>query len=643
VVGIFKALLRSVSGPALALFVLASLDAIAAEQSVSVSSDPGIDTLLVTANRMPTERLRTGSTTYVVTADDIEQRQYRTAVDVLRTVPGMTVTRSGPQGGLAYVKMRGAASGQTLVLVDGAIVNDPAAPDGAYDFAFLDTADIERIEVLSGPQSTLYGSDAMGGVINIITKSGRDQSLISGYAEGGSYNTGRIGVQTAGGGDLVSGRLSVDYLETDGISKADENDGNTEKDNYDNLTVSGRLGVQFTDTFSLTANARYIDSEAMYDGFVFEPDTGAFSFADADLISISTRYSGGVVADFAFLDGRFENKLGVNYSSTKRTESGADNFGGDVEGDRTTLSYQGAYALTGSNKILFGGEYEDARVKDPAGLAETKSLDSTGVFALYQFAPVDSVDLTLGLRNDNYEDFGSETTGRVTGAWNLVNSGTTLRSSLGSGFKAPTIFQLGYSFGPVSPLENLKPETSVGWDAGIEQQFDWAAVYVQVTYFSDTTKDAITFVETFVPEYNARYENVDEVRRKGVELVFGGEITSDLSYRLTGTYVDARNETTNERLSRVPRLAGAFNVTWAPLGGSSIYAELVAQGDQDNSTFDDLTVAGFGVLNLGGEWQAGKNWSLFGRVENLLDKEYQEVLFYGTPDRSYYAGFRVSM
>ena len=611
------------------------------------AADSNVDTLVVTANRIPTERLRTGSTTYVMTADEIEKRQYRNVTDVLKTIPGVSVTRSGPQGGLAYVKMRGATSGQTLVLVDGVMVNDPTAPDGAYDFAFLNTDDIARVEVLSGPQSTLYGSDAIGGVINIITKGGKDQAVASGYAEGGSFDTRRIGVQTAGSGERVSGRLSVDYVETDGISKADENDGNTENDNYDNLTVSGRLGFQFTEAFSLTATARYIESETMYDGYVFDPGTGGFSFKDADLVSKNTQYSGGLIADISGLGGRFDNKFGIYYSSSERAESGVDNFSSDAEGDRTTTFYQGTYAFTDRNQLLFGGEYEDAQVKDPDGLEPTKSLDSTGVYAMYKFAPVDAVDLTLGVRNDHYEDFGSETTGRITGAWNVADSGTTLRSSLGTGFKAPTIYQIGYSYGPISPLEDLRPETSTGWDIGVEQQFEFAGMYAQVTYFYDETKDAITFVEAFTPapdfEYYARYENIDKVRRKGVELVIGGEITTSISYRLTGAYVDALNETTGEALSRIPRYTGAVNLTWAPLSGSSIYVDLITQSDQDDSPYSDLTAPGYGVVNVGGEWQADKNWSLFARVENLLDKEYQEVLLYGTPDRSYFAGFRVGI
>jgi vitamin B12 transporter len=266
---------------------------------------------------------------------------------------------------------------------------------------------------------------------------------------------------------------------------------------------------------------------------------------------------------------------------------------------------------------------------------------------MYQFAPIDSLDLTLGVRNDNYEDYGSKTTGRVTGAWNIPNSATTLRSSFGTGFKAPTIYQIGYSYGPTVPLDSLKPETSTGWDLGVEQQFETASMYVQATYFYDEVEDAITFVEAFGPapdfEYSARYENVDEVRRKGVELVFGGDIVRDLSFRLTGAYVDARNQTTEERLSRVPRLTGVLNFTWAATQGSSVFMDLVAQSDQDDSPYSDVITPGFGVVNLGGSWQAGKNWSVFGRVENLLDKEYQEVSSYGTPDRSYSVGFRAGI
>ncbi len=623
--------------------------AYAADPDAIDTNASGIDTLVVTANRIPTERLRVGSTTYLITAEEIEQRQYRTVTDALRTVPGISVTRSGSFGGLSYVKMRGAASGQTLVLIDGVVVNDTTSPDGAYDFAFLNTADIERIEVLSGPQSTLYGGDAIGGVINIITKGVGEQTAISGYAEGGSYNTWRTGAQVSGAGDRVSGRAGVDYTESDGISKADENAGNSEDDNYDNIALSGQTQLRVTDDFSLTATGRYLESRTMYDGFVFDPNTSQFAFADADLRAKTKQYSGGVHGDYAALNGRFDNRLGIYYRAPKRDETGLDNFGSDGNGDRTTLAYQGLYEFAARHQLLIGAEYEQDQDKNPANLVGTpeegtdEDQDSTGLYAMYQFAPVDSVDLTLGLRNDNYDGFDSETTGRVTGAWNIPDSGTTLRSSVGSGFKAPTLYQQNYFFGPVQPLDNLQPETSVGGDIGIEQQFDIAGIYMQATYFYDKVDDAITFVESFVPAYNARYENIDEVRRKGVELVWGGDILAGLTYRFTGAYVDARNETTNEKLSRVPDRTGAFNLTWTAQGGSNVFADLIAQSDQDDSQYSDATTPGFGVLNVGAAWQVNETWNLYTRIDNLLDKEYQEVLGYGTPDRSYFAGVRVSL
>jgi len=621
----------------------------AAETGATDANRNGIDTLVVTANRIPTERLRVGSTTYLITAEEIEQRQYRTVTDALRTVPGISVTRSGSFGGLAYVKMRGANSGQTLVLVDGVVVNDTTSPDGAYDFASLNTADIERIEVLSGPQSTLYGSDAIGGVINIVTRGAGQQSALSAYAEGGSYSTWRTGAQASGAGDRVNGRISVDYVGSDGISKADENAGNREDDDYDSIALSGQTTFKLSEDFSLNATGRYLESRAMYDGFVFDPDTFAFNFADADLRAKTKQYSGGLYGDYAAFDGRFDNRLGIYYSASRRDETGADNFAPDADGDRTTIAYQGSYEFAPREQLLFGAEYEQDRDKNPANLVGTpregasEDQDSTGIYTMYQFAPVDSVDVTLGIRNDKYDGFDSETTGRGTVAWNIPNSGTTLRSSLGTGFKAPTLYQQNYFFGPTEPLDDLQPETSTGGDIGIEQQFDIGGMYVQATWFYDKVRDAITFVESFVPDYNSRYENIDKVRRKGVELVWGGDIAAGFSYRLTGTYVDARNKTTNEKLSRVPDLTGAFNVTWTGESGSSVFADLIAQSDQDDSPFSDARTPGFGVLNVGGAWQVDATWSLYGRIENLLDKEYQEVLGYGTPDRSYFAGVRVRL
>ena len=245
-----------------------------------------IETITVTAERQAVPLNEVGSSIEILDAQDLAKGQYVFVLDALETLPGVSISQNGTFGGFAAVRIRGALSEQTLVLIDGVIVNDPSAPGGGFNFATLSPFDIERIEVLKGPQSTLYGSDAIGGVINIITKRPENGTTLSGHFDAGSYET------FSGSGSLAIGRpkgslrLSASAITSDGISKAEKRDGNTEKDGYEALTLSATGDYALTAFLSLSASARYVNSEAEFDGFGV--DTGvmdADESADADLTS----------------------------------------------------------------------------------------------------------------------------------------------------------------------------------------------------------------------------------------------------------------------------------------------------------------------------------------------------------------------
>lgn len=602
--------------------------------------------LVVTANRLEQDRLRVGSTVYVVTAEEIEKRQYQDVNDVLRTIPGVRVARNGPLGGAATIRLRGAATEQTLVLVDGIPVNDPASIGGAYNFAFLNTADIERIEVLTGPQSTLYGSDAMAGVINIITHSAAGQAPLQAYAEYGSFDTARAGAQFARAGKSFSGRFSADIVDTDGISKADENNGNTERDAFDSLTLSGQGTWQLSEDFSLTTTGRYSDSETEYDN--------GFGIVDGDFVNDNKEYWGGLTADFTAFE-RLQNKLSLHYSRIERADAGADNaFPSAFDGERTVLAYQGDWEFSPDNRLLFGGEYEETRLEQPLISDADEELDSVGAYLMYQFAPTDAFDVTLGLRNDRYDsDSGyqsdkSETTGRATVAWNIPDTRSTLRASWGQGFKAPSLFQLTYTEDPVNypPNPDLRPQTNQGWELGYEYRGAGPAkVYTQLTWFYDETKDQIDYVyNPGIGLFGAgRYENIDRVRRKGFEIVFGGQLTEALAFRLSASHADAEDRATGEQLSRVPEYSATADLSWQVTETLSAFAVLFAQDRQDDSPFNTVETPGFAVLNVGGDYALSEQLTVYARIENLLDREYQEVFGFGTPDRSFYLGLRATL
>ncbi|MCP4001731.1 MAG: TonB-dependent receptor [Gammaproteobacteria bacterium] len=606
-----------------------------------------VDNMVVTASRIPTERSRVGTTTYVITAEEIELRQYRFVLDALRTLPGITITQNGALGGTASVRIRGAAGSETLVLLDGIVVNDPSSPNGGFDFSSLDTSDIETLEVYNGPQSTLHGSDAMGGVINITTKSGAQASPLSGYVEGGSYDSIRGQLESGMQGDVFAYRMSANYLNSDGYSKADENlPGNTEDDGFNNLTLSGQLSAQLSENISAGIIGRYIDTDS-------DIDFGGGPGNDAPgIISKSKQYWLSTYINTDSFNGTLNNTLRINYMHIERE---IDAYFFATKGEQTEIEYQGIKKLSDSYKLLFGISYEEQSIEEPNGFLPKRKLDSQGAFAMLQAAPVQGLTLTAGGRIDdydqgsdgsgnNYADFSAETTFQFTAAWTLPNENTILRSSWGQAFKAPTIFQLTYADDPnvVPPNGALKPETRDGWDAGIEHAFAFLNTNLQLTYFYSDAKDLINYVNTCTPPvYCGTYKNIDRSSSNGVELSISADILDNLSLALSGSYISAEDKSTNEQLMGVPKRSAYANLTWRPTNRSNIYTNLTLTSDR--KAFGGSQLTGYGVAELGGSFEVSEKFSIYGRLENMFDNEYQEVMGYGTSDRAYYAGIRMRL
>ena len=341
------------------------------------------DTIVIEGSRLNQTATEIGSSVSVITADDIEQLGFDFAVDAIASAPGVTVNANGPFGGIATVRIRGAQNGQTLVLIDGVPVNDPSATSGGLDFARLDTENIAQIEVLKGPQSTLWGTDAIGGVVSITTKTPQDGLGGSAFAEYGSYNTVRGGASVEHANDQGDFRLAIVGTSTDGISKADENDGNTEEDGYDAVTVSAKGGLNLSDAVRLSTDLIWSDAESEFD--TFGPVDGENSNQTEEL-------SANISLDAALLDGRFENLILVGYSDIDR-----ENFAGGTStfrsgGDRFIYRYQGTFTVDARNKIAFGAEREETNAN-----GEGATID--GLFALYEFKPIDTLTLTVADRH----------------------------------------------------------------------------------------------------------------------------------------------------------------------------------------------------------------------------------------------------
>ncbi|MEM6539469.1 MAG: TonB-dependent receptor [Pseudomonadota bacterium] len=583
------------------------------------SEETTLDTVIVEGSRLDQAATEIGSSVTIITAEDIEELGFDFALDAVASAPGVTINSNGAFGGQASVRIRGAATEQTLVLIDGIPVNDPSSPGGGFNFARLDTENIERIEVLKGPQSTLWGTDAIGGVVSIITKRPGEGLGGSAFAEYGSFNTFRGGASVENGGDIGDFRLALVTTTTDGISKADENNGNTEDDPYEALTLSAKGGLNFGDKARLSADILWTDAEAEFDSFVFGNQGNV---GDGAEVSETQELSGNLAFEVSLFDGRLENLALIGFSDIKRENftNGAPSF--DAEGDRSILRYQGTLDINETNTLAFGAEREETRV-------DGDEVYINGLFALYEVKPTEQLTLTGGLRVDDHETFGSETTGRVAVAFN-PNETLTLRASFGQGFKAPTLFQLSGG-GFAAPNPNLQPETSQAFDAGVDWRSRDGRLSASLTVFDADIEDLISFAFS-------GYFNEAEVETQGVELAGSVEITDWLGVEANYAYIDA-TDTNGDPLRRIPEHSGDVRFRIDPEGPFSGAVLVRYNGEEPNSA--TTQVDGWTRVDVNGSYDLNESVELFARIENLFDEEYQQILGYGTPDLSGSVGIRL--
>ena len=594
--------------------------------TTATAQSPGdrtnIDTIVVTGTRIEQTTAETGSTVWVIDAAQIEALGFDHALDVIAGAPGVTVNRNGAFGGAATVRIRGAASGQTLVLIDGVSVNDASSPAGGFDFSRLDVEDIERIEILSGPQSTLWGTDAIGGVVSITTK--RPGEGLGGgvFAQSGSFGAFRGGASISHAGNAGDFRLAATRLNADGISKADERNGNTETDGLESLTLSAQGGLNLPVGARLAAAVLWNEAQTEFDSFQFGAQGNV---GDGDELSKTEERSAYVSLTAPLLDGRLDNLLLLGRAEIDRRNfnDGSPSF--DARGERTLFRYQGTLAVDARNTLAFGAERE-------ASAANLERSSLNGLFALYELRPVEALTLSSGVRSDDHERFGSETTGRLAAAYRPA-PGVTVRGSWAQGFKAPTIFQSTFfCCGAVAANDALRPERSEGIDAGIDWRSTAGRGRIGVTLFRQDTRDLIDF------SFSAGgYENIAEVQSEGIEISAEWALTGSLTLAADYAHVKA-TEGDGTPLRRLPRHSGDLILGFDPLGPFSGSALLRFNGRETDGGGTELDE--WIRVDVNARYDLPGNFEVYGRIENLFDTHYQQVLGYGTPGRSGWVGAR---
>ena len=618
------------------------------------------DNIIISAYRTPASRLNVGSSVSTVDRQIIEDRQAVFATALLRDLPGIAVSRSGNFGSQTAVRIRGAEANQVLVRIDGIEVNDPAADD-SFAFGHLTTNDIQHIEVVRGPQSAVWGSDALAGVIDISTRRSTDRLSSDAFLETGSFNTINGGMHV-GTRDANSGvDLTASYLQTDGtnISRS-----GSEDDGYDNLTANLRGDIDIANIFRFDGSIRYVDATKQFDAIDFSTGLPA----DADRESDTVQATIGVGGTLTLFDDFWIQSLRVtgmdtnnkNYSDgIQVTRTGANKYGVYYQ---NTLEFNAGPSDESTQKITLAIDYEQEEFEqrgtpsifgDPN---QNQEMNNTGLIGEYRATGFGNWSFSLGLRYDDNSTFDNITTYRTTAVYHFAALDSRLHTSLGTGQKSPTFTErFGYTPDQFQGNPDLQPETSQGFDVGYEQQFLNARIIADITYFRERLEDEINGF-FFDPSLGAfgmfTAVNLEGTSKsKGVEVAVSAMIIEGLDATASYTYTDASQPNAageQQREIRRPQNMAALNINYEFFDRAQVNANVSYTGEQTDVFFppfpmpaETVSLDAYTLVDLTGSFSVTDNVTVYARVNNLFDVTYEDVYGFATPGIGGFLGARV--
>lgn len=584
--------------------------------------------VVVIATKKPRAASDTGSQVTVIGRDEIDRKGAVFAIDVLRDVPGVAVSQTGGPGGQATVRLRGEEGYRTLLIVDGMKLADPAGTQNLFNFANLLASNVEKIEILRGPQALLYGADAIGGVVSVTTRRGGPKDERGVALSGGSFGTAAGSAFARGVAGAFDYALNASAFDNEGIS-AKSGPTRVERDGYSNLTLHGVFGVALGDAARLEAVARYFGAEADFDGFFGE-----------DNVLYTEQFSGRLALTGATADGRTSGSLAANFTAQNRAdyEDGAPFlFGSRFDSERIRIEALGRHAAAEGHDLVLGADWEDESAVTDA-LSRGRTI--LGVFAEYQGRLTAGTFVTAGLRFDNHEEFGQHVSWRVTAAQQLAETPDytlTVKASAGSGFRAPSLFELydGFSGDPT-----LKEETGFGWDAGFDVVYAPLDLTAAVAYFDQRVDDEIRFD----PNFFVYVQNAATTRSRGLEVSVSTRLFENLRGAIAYTFNEAKVGSNDAEdgmpRQRRPRHTGSVSLDYAFDGGKGgLNATLQTAAKHEDGFFIFRTpLDSRAVLNLSARYAVLEGLTLTLRGQNVFDERYQEAVGFNSPRAGVFAG-----
>ncbi len=610
--------------------------------------------IVVTATRIETPTQEIASSVTVISREELERMKKTTVLEALEEILGLTIIQNGSAGGAASTFIRGANSEHTLFLMDGVELNDPISPARAFDLAHFMLDSIERIEILRGPQSTLYGSDALSGVVNIITKKGQGEPKLSLSSAGGSYGTFINTAGLNGSTDKLHYSFGVNYFQSSGFSSASsEYQGNEEKDGYQNLSLSGRFGYRFNNNFELDFILRTVKARIDVDNFGgdYGDDPNNEQKNNAFFLKGEFRT--------LLMGNRWEQKLGLSLVDYDRTHENPTDSTHPIDSEegffKSTLfkvDWQNNFFLHETNTLTVGIDHQQER-----GESEYYSDGIWGPYSsifpqqrahITGFYIQDQIDLgsrffsTAGIRLDNHTQFGTSITFRLAPAYLIKGTQTKLKATLGTAFKSPSLYQLyapATFMGPIGN-ESLKPEKSTGWDIGVEQYFLEGQILLSATYFKNDYTNLIQF------DSLQGYTNLGDAESKGIELFTQFHSRSGLILNVSYTRAEARDLDADNPLLRRPKDKFSASILYPFLRKGNIRLSLIHIGEREDLDFstwpaDPITLDDYTLLNSVISYDINRQIQVSLRMDNILNEKYELIKGYGVPGFSVYGGLHL--
>jgi vitamin B12 transporter len=610
----------------------------------SSSEESAGDSVVISATRVPTPESEVASSLTVITAGEIAARQSQNLPDILKDVPGLNIVQTGGPGGQTAIFMRGTNGNHTKVIVDGIDVGDPTNTDGSFDISRFLAQDIQTIEVLRGPQSGLYGSDAIGGVINIVTRSGSGPAQFTASAQAGSFETFNQVAGLSGSEGRFHYAVNLEHVHSGSTPVTPLNllapGEPRNNDYYDNLTGSTKLGFDVTSHFDLGLVARYTDTHLRLTG------DDPFSFpstpeAQQSATNSHQFYTRATAHQLAF-EGAFEQTLGLAYNRLDSSDftPPADGPPTFFSGERLKADWQGNIRLAGGQTLVLGAEHQRDEMHSP--VAADQSIDSG--YTELQSAFGGRLFNTLSVRYDANDHFGSKVTYRVAPVYVIKETGTRIKASVGTGFKAPTLDELFHNYPAFNFFANpnLKPESSHGYDAGFDQTLAGGALTFGATWFRNLITNLISDNADFTS-----LANIGRARTDGVESFIAWQPLEAVTLRVDYTFTEAVDEILHEELLRRPKHKASLNAGWQASRRLSLHATVLTVGDWADGNRDfsipRLRAPGYTTVDLAANFDINSKLAVFGRIENLLDKRYQNPTGFMHPGLGAFAGVKVRL